>query len=46
MIANLVSGKPIFAAEPATRKSQQSAISMPPPNAAPSIAAMVGMGNV
>jgi len=44
MIARPVSGRPILAKAPPTRRSQARASSSPPPSAAPSMAAMVGMG--
>jgi hypothetical protein len=44
MMANRVSTRPIFDILPATLMSQAKAISKPPPNATPSMAAMVGTG--
>lgn len=44
MMANFVSTRPNLAFIDATRRSAASAYSRPPPNAAPSIAAMVGCG--
>jgi hypothetical protein len=45
MMASFVSVRPILAFAPAALKSHARAISSPPPSAAPSIAAMVGMGS-
>uniref|UniRef100_A0A1A9V7K2 Uncharacterized protein n=1 Tax=Glossina austeni TaxID=7395 RepID=A0A1A9V7K2_GLOAU len=45
MIASLVSTKPILAFSAAVRISQARAISKPPPSAAPSKAAITGMGS-
>lgn len=45
-MANRVSTRPILAFGPAMRISQANAISMPPPTAVPSKAAIVGIGNV
>ena len=44
IMANLVSGNPTFAVVEAILKSQARASSIPPPNAAPSIAQIVGTG--
>ena len=44
IMANLVSGNPTFAVVDAILKSQARASSIPPPNAAPSIAQIVGTG--
>ena len=44
MIAKPVSGTPSSARSPAIRMSQPSTSSNPPPSAAPSIAAIVGIG--
>lgn len=45
-MASLVSVSPILEDGPAIRISQDNAISNPPPNAGPSMAAIVGIGSV